>query len=66
MTDHVDPRDIDDALDIAARRTVDAQRRVEEVVQEGLIPPVPVVEDVQQRAEDVKVLAEEANDRGER
>jgi hypothetical protein len=61
MEDDVDARDVDDALKVAEKRTAQAQRHVEVVVEEGLVPPPPVVEDVVQRAEDLRDLAGDAS-----
>jgi hypothetical protein len=61
MENDVDARDVDDALKVAEIRTAQAQRHVEVVVEEGLVPPLPVVEDVVQRAEDLRDLAGDAS-----
>jgi hypothetical protein len=55
-----EPRDVDDALDLAIDRTADAQDDFES------IPPadkdaIPAADVVVRRAEDVKVLANEAD-----
>jgi hypothetical protein len=56
-----DPREVDDALDLAIDRTIDAQDDFES------LPPadkdaVPAAEVVVRRAEDVKDLADEAEE----
>jgi hypothetical protein len=57
MADDLGREDVDRALETAVRRTADAQSHVGEVIDEGLVPPAPVVDDVVQRAEDVRDLA---------
>jgi hypothetical protein len=60
MAEDISPEDIDDALVVAVDRTVEAQGHVDEVIDAGIVPPVPVADDVVRRAEDVQVLAHEA------
>ena len=57
MADEPAPEELGRAFKTAIRRTADAQAHVSEVVDEGLIPPTPVVDDVVRRAEDVRELA---------
>lgn len=58
MADEPGTDELDRALETAVQRTADAQSHVGEVIDAGLIPPVPIVDDVVQRAEDVRDLAE--------
>jgi hypothetical protein len=57
-----DPREVDDALDLAIDRTIDAQDHFEKV---PLADPkaLPKADKVVHRAEDVKTLADEAEKR---
>jgi hypothetical protein len=65
MADDVPPNDLDRALATATQRTVELQEHVDAVIEEGLVPPRPVIEDVVQRSEDVSDLAHEARERQE-
>ncbi|HET7473923.1 MAG TPA: hypothetical protein VFJ71_12415 [Candidatus Limnocylindrales bacterium] len=66
MADEPRREDLDRAFETAVQRTADAQSHVDEVVDEGLIPPIPVVEEVVTRAEDVRELAVEVDVTGRR
>jgi hypothetical protein len=52
--------DVDDAIWIATQRTQAAQEAVAAELEAELMPPVPVVEEVARRAEDLDELAQQA------
>ena len=54
--------DVDDAIRIATQRTQAAQEAVAAELEAEFLPPVPVVEEVARRAEDLDQLAEQAAD----
>ena len=54
--------DVDDAIRIATQRTQAAQEAVAAELEAQFVPPVPVVEEVARRAEDLDELAEQAAD----
>jgi hypothetical protein len=56
-----DPREVDDALDLAIDRTIEAQDDFDSIPVEDK-KAVPAADVVVRRAEDVKSLADEADD----
>lgn len=52
--------DVDDAIRIATRRTQAAQEAVAAELEGKFMPPVPVVEEVARRAEDLDELTQQA------
>jgi hypothetical protein len=51
---------LNDAIQTAIDKTARAEREVVEVLETHQIPPVPIVEKVERRAEDLHVLAHQA------
>ena len=54
--------EVDDALDLAIKRTEAAQDEVQRAVEERRVPPEPIVRKVVQRADDLEELARDAAD----
>lgn len=52
--------DVDDAIRIATQRTQAAQSAVAAELEADAMPPVPIVEEVTRRAEDLDELAQQA------
>lgn len=62
MTHRLAPDDLDDALVLATKRTASAQRQIDEILSEGIVPPDPLVSTAVDRAEDIEELARDAAD----
>jgi hypothetical protein len=54
--------DDDRGLDAAIRRTLAAQSRVDHIIDEGFVAPVPIVDEVVVRADEVAALAHDQAD----
>jgi hypothetical protein len=56
------PGEVDQAVETATAHVSELQERIDQELDEGTIPPPREVDDIVQRADDVRDLTEEARD----